>query len=105
MKSRPSPVESATSLPEGSIRRGGDGNDWVVKKSSNGTPRWSPIESVELNGWKLLTTNYLAKHIGKPITYYRRQYSLDNPNNVISKFITFCNRFQNTLISKSNTIF
>lgn len=78
-KNRPSPTESATSLPEGSIRRGGNGNRWVVKKTSNGISRWTPIESVELNGWKLLTTDYLSKNIGKPITFYERMYNDEFP--------------------------
>ena len=79
LKSRPSPSESATSLPEGSIKKGGNGKRWVVKKASNGTNRWVPIESVELNGWKLLTVDYLSKNIGKSITFYERMYDEEFP--------------------------
>ena len=73
-KNRPSPSESATSLPEGSIRHGGNGNRWVVKKAANGTPRWVSMESCELNGWKLLTTDHLSKNIGKKVVFYERMY-------------------------------
>ena len=33
-----------------------------------------PITSVELNGFRLFTTDYAAKHIGKPIMLYTREY-------------------------------
>jgi len=68
-KARKSPIESATSLPEGTIKKG-----WVIKKASNGVPRWIPDTSVELNGFKLFTVDYAAKHIGESITLYCREY-------------------------------
>jgi hypothetical protein len=71
---RPSPSESATSLPHGSIRRGGDGGSWVITHTSKGIPRWTPITSAEINGIRLLTVNHLAKNIGKPVVYYSRMY-------------------------------
>lgn len=71
---RPSPSESATSLPEGAVRRGGDRQYWVVKKASNGTPRWVPRTECELNGWRLLTVDILAKHIGKEVEIFERGY-------------------------------
>jgi len=72
--SRPSPSESATSLPEGTIRRGGNGARWVIVRTSKGVPRWTPTESCELNGWRVLTVDYLAKNIGKPVEIYEREY-------------------------------
>ena len=69
-KARKAPVESATSLPEGTIK-----GDWVVKKASNGVPRWMPKTSVELNGFKLFTTDIAAKNIGKPVLLYCREYN------------------------------
>ena len=72
---RQSPNDSATSYPEGTIMKGNDGNRWVIKKASNGVPRWVSIESVEINGIRLLTTDILAKNIGKSITIYEREYS------------------------------
>jgi len=68
-KLRKAPDESATSLPEGTMKSG-----WVIKKASNGVPRWMPSSSVELNGFRLFTTDYAAKHIGKPIILYTREY-------------------------------
>lgn len=68
-KGRKAPEESATSLPEGTIKDG-----WVIKKASNGVPRWVPALSAELNGFRLYTTDIAAKHIGKPIMLYTRQY-------------------------------
>ena len=68
-KVRKSPVESATSMPEGTMLRG-----WVIKKASNGVPRWVPVTSASLNGFQLMTVDYAAKHIGKPITLYCREY-------------------------------
>lgn len=37
---RKSPSESATEFPEGTIKRGNDGELYVVKKVSNGTKRF-----------------------------------------------------------------
>jgi hypothetical protein len=71
---RKSPSESATSMSEGTIHHGNDGQLWVVKKAANGTPRWMPYTSVELNGFKALTVDYLAKNIGKEIEIYERYY-------------------------------
>jgi len=72
--SRPSPSESATAFPLGTIRRGGDGGRWVITHTSKGIPRWTPITSAEINGIRLLTVNHLAKNIGKPVVYYSRMY-------------------------------
>jgi hypothetical protein len=66
---RKSPTESATSVPEGTIKGG-----WVTKKAVNGVPRWVPETSVELNGFRKFTTDYAAKHVGSPITLYTREY-------------------------------
>jgi len=71
---RKSPSESATSMREGTIHRGNDGQYWVIKKASNGVPRWMPYLTVELNGFKALTVDYLAKNIGKEIEIYERGY-------------------------------
>ena len=68
-KARKSPPESATSVPEGTIKGG-----WVTKKASNGVPRWVPEGSVELNGFRKFTTDYAAKHIGETIVIYTREY-------------------------------
>ena len=68
-KVRKAPVESATSLPEGTIK-----GKWVIKKVTGGSQRWMPISSVELNGFRLFTTDYAAKHIDKPIILYCREY-------------------------------
>ena len=68
-KVRKAPIESATSLPEGTIK-----GKWVIKKVTGGSQRWMPITSVELNGFRLFTTDYAAKHIGKPIILYTREY-------------------------------
>ena len=69
-KSRKAPIESATSFPEGTIR-----GSFVVKRISSGVPRWVPIVSVKLNGFCRLTVDYTAKHIGKPVTLYVREYN------------------------------
>ena len=71
---RKSPSESATSMGEGTIRRGNDGQLWVIKKAGNGTPRWMPYATVELNGFKALTVDYLAKNIDKEVEIYERGY-------------------------------
>jgi hypothetical protein len=69
LKVRKAPEESATSLPEGSIK-----GNWVIKKASNGVPRWMLNTSVELNGFRMLTVDHVAKNIGKEITLYVREY-------------------------------
>lgn len=65
---RKAPAESATSLPEGTMKGG-----YVIKKY-NGVPRWIPQVSAELNGFRLFTTDIAAKYIGKPISIYSREY-------------------------------
>jgi hypothetical protein len=67
---RKSPTESATSFPEGTIK-----HSWVIKRATNGVPRWMPEASVELNGFRKFTVDYAAKHIGNPITLYIREYN------------------------------
>lgn len=69
-KLRKAPDESATSLPEGTMKSG-----WVIKNTSNGVPRWMPNTTVELNGFRLFTTDYAAKNIGTPIILYTREYN------------------------------
>jgi MoxR-like ATPase len=40
---RPSPTESATSFPVGTIKQGNDGNHWQVTQTSNGVQRWLKV--------------------------------------------------------------
>jgi len=72
-KSRKSPTASATDFPEGTIQEGNDKHSWVVKKIGS-SQRWVPSETAELFGYKRLTVDDLAKHIGKPLTIYEREY-------------------------------
>ena len=72
---RPSPSDSATLYSEGTIKKGGDGNLWVVKNNKKGIAKWTPYNSVELNGLKPLTVDFIAKNIGKELTIYERDYS------------------------------
>jgi hypothetical protein len=74
-KVRKAPEESATSMPEGTIKSG-----WVIKKAANGVPRWLRQESVELNGFKMLTIDYVSKHIGTPITLFCREFKSQWPS-------------------------
>jgi hypothetical protein len=73
-KDRKGPSESATAFPEGTIKRGNDTHDWLVKKGATGISRWVPINSASLNGFSRLTVDYAAKHLGKPITIYCSEY-------------------------------
>lgn len=65
-KTRKAPIESATSLPEGTIK-----GSWVIKRASNGVPRWMKDVSVELNGFRRLTVDRVPD---KPIMLYVREY-------------------------------
>jgi hypothetical protein len=65
-KTRKAPIGSATSLPEGTIK-----GSWVIKKASNGVPRWMKDVSVELNGFRRLTVDCISD---KPIMLYVREY-------------------------------
>jgi len=97
-KIRKAPIESATSLPEGTIKK-----SWVIKRASNGVPRWIPVVSAELNGFRRLTVDYTAKHIGRPITLYIREYkdtwptktawSNSDTTHITAKFIPNGNAF------------
>ena len=74
--SRPSPSESAGSLSEGIIKRGNNGQYWVIKKASNDIQRWVPLANgPDIGGIMPLTVDYLAKHIGKPIVIYETEYA------------------------------
>ena len=73
-KDRKGPSESATAFPEGTIKRGNDNHDWVIKKGSNGISRWVPVNSATLNGFTRFTVDYAAKHVGKPVTIYTSEY-------------------------------
>jgi hypothetical protein len=80
-KVRKGPSESASDFPEGTIKQGNDKESWVIKKVSNGSQRWMPYNSTELFGYKPLTVDYLAKHIGRTITVYERGYEDTWPKN------------------------
>ena len=71
---RDSPSESATAFSVGTIKKGNDGNQYVVTETSNKTHRWVPTINAEMNNMKLLTIDYLAKNINKPIKLYLREY-------------------------------
>jgi hypothetical protein len=73
-KIRKSPNESATEYDEGTIMKGNDNRSWVVIKNKLGTKRWVPMESAELNGYRLLTIDYLSKNINKSVIIYEREY-------------------------------
>jgi hypothetical protein len=70
--SRPSPTESATAFPEGTIRVGGNKSRWVVTKTAAGVKRWTPYENAALLGYKPLTVDVLCENIGKPVKVYER---------------------------------
>jgi hypothetical protein len=71
-KGRPSPTESATAFPEGTIRVGGNKGRWVVTKTVAGVKRWTLYENAALNGYAPLSVDVLCKTIGKPIKVYER---------------------------------
>ena len=85
LKTRKGPSESASEFPEGTIKQGNDKQSWVINKVSGGSQRWVPYSSTELFGYKPLTVDYLAKHIGKPITVYERGYDDTWPKNFSKK--------------------
>ena len=73
--SRPSPSESAGLFGEGVIKRGNNGQNWVIKKASNGIQRWVPLANgPDIGGIIPLTVDYLAKHIGKQVIIYETEY-------------------------------
>lgn len=76
-RKRKGPSMSATSVIEGTIARGNDGDLWAKKGG-----RWIPYASTALNGLSPLTVDYLAKHIGKTITIYERGYESTWPTSV-----------------------
>ena len=71
-KARPSPIESATTFPEGAIRVGGNKGRWVVTKTRIGVKRWTLYENAVLKGYAPLTVDVLCKNIGKPVKVYER---------------------------------
>ena len=95
-KVRKGPSESASDFPEGTIKRGNDKRSWVIKKVSAGSQRWVPYNTTELFGYKPLTVDYLAKHIGKTITVYERQYNDTWPKNFSKASNPYIHKFTPT---------
>ena len=58
---RQGPSESATIFPVGTIKRGNDGNNWVVIQTKN-SKRWSKLNNNTLQKTKK-TSNKTKKHI------------------------------------------
>jgi len=71
-KGRPSPTESATAFPEGTIRVGGNKSRWAVTKTKVGVKRWTLYENAVVGLYKPLTIDVLCKNKGKPIKVYER---------------------------------
>jgi hypothetical protein len=95
LKTRKGPSESASEFSEGTIKQGNDKQRWVIKKVSGGSQRWVPYSSTELFGYKPLTVDYLAKHIGKLITVSERGYDDTWPKN-FSKRTSHIHKFTPT---------
>ena len=51
---RPSPSESATLFPEGTEKKGNDGNMYVIKANKNGVNKW-----IKVNGGKVIKKKQL----------------------------------------------
>ena len=79
-KERKSPNESATLFDVGTMEKGNDGHTWVIMSDKNNNKRWVPYTSVELNGLKALTVDYLAKNIDKTLKLYDREYGNQWPD-------------------------
>lgn len=79
---RPSPSESATLFPEGTIKKGNDKQNWVITVTNKGVHRWIPLLNAEINGVKLLTVDYLAKNIGKTVKYLEGEYQEVVPKSI-----------------------
>jgi len=71
-KARKSPTESATSVPEGTIKRGNDRQDWVSVRTA--AQRWVPVASATLHGLRRLTVDDVARafRAGEPLTFFER---------------------------------
>ncbi len=52
--------------------RGNDDKPWVAVSAKNGVQRWTSYTSATLNGLRVLTLDYLRKHVGKPVVIYDR---------------------------------
>jgi hypothetical protein len=76
---RPSPSDSATEYPQGTIRTGNDGQKWVIKSGLNGIPRWVPYYSAVINSFRALTIDYLSKNIGKELIIFEREFKSEWP--------------------------
>ena len=81
---RPSPSDSATAYPHGTIKMGNDGNKWVIKIGENGIPRWIPYHSAVINGFRALTIDYLSKNIGKELIIFEREFKNEWPRPIDS---------------------
>ena len=65
---------NSTLFGVGTMKKGNDNQIWVIMNDKNNNKRWVPKISVELNGLKALTVDYLAKNINKTIKLYNREY-------------------------------
>jgi hypothetical protein len=93
---RKGPSDSASEFPEGTISLGNDKQNWVIKKVPGGSQRWVPYTTTELFGYKPLTVDYLAKHIGKTITVYEREYKDTWPKSFSKESTAYIHKFTPT---------
>ena len=69
-KNRPSPSESATKFDVGKVKKGNDGQKWIIIKTKKGTKRWSKLSGVIKKTSKII--NKWLKGLGKDyiVGYY-----------------------------------
>jgi len=104
-KERSGPSESATLFPQGTIKKGNNGQLWVIKKIKNSNiQRWIPVLNAEINGYKLLTVDYLKKNIGKTINIYEWDNSSIWPSSSSKLFSYKFEPNGNASIRKGKTI-
>ena len=77
-KMRKSPQESATEVPEGTIRLGGNREFWVAKRIGKSN-RWIPSDTAELFGLRRLTLEDIIRSKDTSLIFYEREYCSNWP--------------------------
>jgi len=73
-KDRPSPSESATSFKTGTVKKGNDGNMWIVIETNSGVKRWKMIPKIVTTGKK---SYFIHDNGGRPFLVYVGKSSVE----------------------------
>jgi hypothetical protein len=82
---RKAPTESATLFKKGTIKKGNDGNRWVIVTNVRGVQRWQKVQVQGVQGAKTKTRR-VGRHIGRVVELGSVEDSVWGKNKPLEKF-------------------